>query len=175
MIDQFWAKTQNALPFSHLFHSRSDKTNFEVFFCRHQQGQFCCSLAVMLLCLTNEWRVLDTLSITVLSLQENWNLFTNRNLFTNINLCMIPRSFGQNHSMYIIVWQWTPEHLFQNQNIESTKQSWPVPWPNFWENNKVKIVQADATWLYMCLSWYVFQICQPNNHTITQKFSFLQH
>ena len=43
----------------------------------------------------------------VLSLPETWKISQ------NVKFCMIMRSFGQLYSLYVTVWQQTPEHFFK--------------------------------------------------------------
>ena len=49
----------------------------------------------------------------VSSLPETWKISQ------NIKFCMNMRCFGQFYSLYVMVWQQTPEHLFQNLGSES--------------------------------------------------------
>ena len=49
----------------------------------------------------------------VLSLPETWKISQ------NIKFCMNMRCFDQFYSLYVTIWQQTPEHLFQNLGSES--------------------------------------------------------
>ena len=49
----------------------------------------------------------------VSSLPETWKISQ------NIKFCMIMRSFGQLYSLYVTVWQQTPEHFFLNLSKRS--------------------------------------------------------
>ena len=107
-------KQKKPLPLFQFFHSGSDKTYCDASILK-ALIRFYCSFAVMLFWIgpTNRWRVMGTLSIKilVLSLPETWNISK------IIKLCMITRSFGQIHSMYITVWKGTNNTFLKTKKM----------------------------------------------------------
>ena len=55
----------------------------------------------------------------VLSLPDTWKMSK------QIKLWLITRSVGQTHSLYITVWQQTPDNLFFNPSVNSKKFGFP--------------------------------------------------